>query len=162
MAVTREYQALRESVLSKELSEEECGILSRSIKLRTLADGEIVCDEGQSDSKLHVIVSGALNVAKRDPAAGGWRTLYALTHGDLVGELSFMDETPHYAALRAAGPTEIFSLDRRDLEVLLEKHPWIAYKTMRAIMRNAHDLLRRMSVQSTELQNYIFKQHGKY
>jgi CRP-like cAMP-binding protein len=161
VAVTKEYEALRGSVLSKELSDDECGVLASSIKLRSLGGGEILCDEGQSDSKLYVVVSGALNVAKREPA-DGWNTLYTLTHGDLVGELSFMDETPHYAALRAAGPTQVFSLDRRDLEALLEKHPWIAYRVMRAIMRNAHALLRRMSLQSVELQNYIFKQHGKY
>lgn len=158
---TREFTALRASVLAKELSDQECEVLAGLIRLKTLRDGEIVCDEGQSDSKLYVVISGALNVAKRDPA-GGWSTLYALTHGDLVGELSFMDETPHYAALRAAGPTEVFSLDRNDLETLLDSHPRIVYRAMRAIMRTVHGLLRRMSVQAVELQNYIFKQHGKY
>jgi CRP-like cAMP-binding protein len=107
-------------------------------------------------------VSGALAVSKRDPEGTGWTSLYALTAGDLVGELSFIDETPHYAALRAAGPTEILSLDRNDLEKLLEKHPWVVYRVMRAIMRTVHSLMRRMSVQSIELQNYIYKQHGKY
>jgi hypothetical protein len=33
---------------------------------------------------------------------------------------------------------------------------------MRAIMRTVHSLMRRMSVQSIELQNYIYKQHGRY
>jgi CRP-like cAMP-binding protein len=109
-----------------------------------------------------VVVSGALTVSKRDPAGAGWNTLYALTAGDLVGELSFLDETPHYAALRAAGPTEILSLERKDLESLLESQPWVVYRVMRAIMRTVHSLMRRMSVQSVELQNYIYKQHGKY
>ena len=161
MAATREFEVLRKSILGKELSDDECEVLSKKIELQKLADGEVVCDEGQSDSKLHVIVSGALNVARRDPS-GHWNTLYTLIHGDLVGELSFIDGTPHYSALRAAGPTEIFSLDRSELEGLLEKHPWIAYRVMRAIMRTVHALLRRISAQSIELQNYIYKQHGKY
>ena len=162
MARTRELEALRSSVLARELGEAECEILSKVIEVRSLQDGEIVCDEGQSDSKLHVVISGALRVSKREPSGGEWHTLYALTAGDLVGELSFMDETPHYAALRAAGPTEIFSLDRHDLESLLEQQPRIVYQVMRAIMRAVHSLLRRMSAQAVELQNYIFKQHGKY
>jgi CRP-like cAMP-binding protein len=153
---------VRKTVLAKELSDADCDVLAGLVRLRTLADGEIVCDEGQSDSKLHVVMSGALNVSKREPGGKGWTTLYALTAGDLVGELSFIDETPHYAALRAAGPTEILSLDRKDLEKLLESHAWVVYRVMRAIMRTVHALMRRMSVQSIELQNYIYKQHGRY
>jgi len=158
----RELEIVRKTVLAKELSEPESEILSGLVKLRTLQDGEIVCDEGQSDSKLHTVISGALNVSKRDPGGTGWTSLYTLTAGDLAGELSFIDETPHYAALRAAGPTEILSLDRQDLEKLLEKHPRVVYCVMRAIMRTVHSLMRRMSVQSIELQNYIYKQHGRY
>jgi CRP-like cAMP-binding protein len=153
---------LRKTVLAKELADADCDVLSGLVRLRSLQDGEIVCDEGHSDSKLHVVMSGALNVSKREPGGKGWTTLYALTAGDLVGELSFIDETPHYAALRAAGPTEILSLDRKDLETLLESHPWVVYRVMRAIMRTVHALMRRMSVQAIELQNYIYKQHGRY
>jgi CRP-like cAMP-binding protein len=159
---TRELEVIRKTILAKELSNAESESLSQHVKLRTLKDGEVVCDEGQSDSKLHVIVSGAINVSKREPGGKGWTVLYTLTAGDLVGELSFIDETPHYAALRAAGPTEILSLDRHDLEKLLDKHPWLVYRVMRAIMRTVHALMRRMSVQAIELQNYIYKQHGRY
>jgi CRP-like cAMP-binding protein len=162
VAQSRELEILRKTVLAKELTSEESEALSGLIKLRTLQDGEIVCDEGQSDSKLHIVVSGALNVSKREPGGTGWSSLYTLTAGDLVGELSFIDETPHYAAIRAAGPTEILSLDRKDLEGLLEKQPRIVYRVMRAIMRTVHSLMRRMSVQAIELQNYIYKQHGRY
>jgi CRP-like cAMP-binding protein len=153
---------VRKTVLAKELSEADCDVLASLVQLRSIQDGEVVCDEGQSDSKLHVVMSGALNVSKREPGGKGWTTLYALTAGDLVGELSFIDETPHYAALRAAGPTEILSLDRKALEKLLESHPWVVYRVMRAIMRTVHALMRRMSVQAIELQNYIYKQHGRY
>lgn len=162
MSRTRESEMVRKTVLAKELSDADCDVLAGLVRLRSLQDGEIVCDEGQSDSKLHVVMSGALNVSKREPGGKGWTTLYALTAGDLVGELSFIDETPHYAALRAAGPTEILSLDRKDLEKLLESHPWVVYRVMRAIMRTVHALMRRMSVQAIELQNYIYKQHGRY
>ena len=162
MPQTRELDIVRKSVLARELSESESEILSQLVKLATLQDGAIVCDEGQSDNKLHVVVSGAINVSRRAPGGTGWTTLYTLTAGDLVGELSFIDETPHHSALRAAGQTEILSLDRRDLESLLDKHPWLVYRVMRAIMRTVHALMRRMGLQAIELQNYIYKQHGKY
>ena len=46
-------------------------------------------------------------------------TLLTLTAGDLVGELSFLDETPHYASLVAVGATRVFGLEREELEALL-------------------------------------------
>jgi hypothetical protein len=33
---------------------------------------------------------------------------------------------------------------------------------MRAIVRTVHEIQRRISMQSVELANYIYKQHGKY
>ena len=56
-----------------------------------------------------------------------------LSAGDLVGELSFLDETPHYAALVAIGPTRVFGLERAKLEALLRPDPELVYRVMRAI-----------------------------
>ena len=52
--------------------------------------------------------------------------------------------------------------DRGDLEGLVEKHPWIAYRIMRAIVRFTHGLQRRMSMQSAELMHYLYKNQAKY
>jgi CRP/FNR family cyclic AMP-dependent transcriptional regulator len=161
MAATREYEVLRKSVLAKELSDAQCEVLAGLISLQRLADNEVVCGEGQSDSTLHAVVSGALGVSKRDDK-GSWENLHVITAGDLAGELSFIDETPHYAALRALGETEILNLERSRFEALLDTHPQIVYRVMRAIMRTVHGILRRISVEEKELANYIFKQHGKY
>jgi hypothetical protein len=36
------------------------------------------------------------------------------------------------------------------------------YRVMRAIVRTVHEIQRRISMQSVELANYIYKQHGRY
>jgi hypothetical protein len=36
------------------------------------------------------------------------------------------------------------------------------YRVMRAIIRAVHQIQYRLSMQQSELQNYIYKQHGKY
>jgi CRP/FNR family transcriptional regulator, cyclic AMP receptor protein len=41
-------------------------------------------------------------------------------------------------------------------------HPNIVYRVMRSIFRIVHDLLHRMALQTSELTNYIYKQHGRY
>ena len=53
-------------------------------------------------------------------------------------------------------------LEREKLESLLTARPDIVYKVMRAIIRAVHQVQRRLSMQSVELTNYIYKQHGRY
>jgi CRP/FNR family cyclic AMP-dependent transcriptional regulator len=153
-------ELVRNSVLATELKDDQCAILARLTSVRDLADGEILVEQGASDSRLYAVVSGALAVARE--SAGQWVNLHVLTEGDLAGELGFMDGRPHYAALRAAGPTRVLGLEREKLESLLESDPVIVYRVMRAIFRVVHVILNRLAMQTSELTNYLFKVHGKY
>ncbi|MGB5079605.1 MAG: cyclic nucleotide-binding domain-containing protein [Burkholderiales bacterium] len=161
MLAPPDFQALCKTALARELSEADCRVLAALVHAGRLKDGEIVCEEGKADNRLHMVLRGALGVALREPD-GSWRNLHVKTAGELVGELSFLDGMPHYAALRALGDTEILSLPRESLEGILQEHPWIVYRVMRAILRDTHSLQRSMSMQAIELTNYIFKQHGRY
>lgn len=154
-------EALRASKLGPELTEPELATLSHHVAFRDLQPGEILVAEGTSDNHLYVPVHGALGVVKHAGQPGAV-TLYVLTPGDLVGELSFIDGTPHYAALVAVGATRVFGLEREHLESLLLTHPVLVYRVMRAIVRTAHAIQRRLSMQQVELTNYIYKQHGRY
>jgi CRP-like cAMP-binding protein len=162
MAETSKLQLVRESALAAELDAKQCAVLAELVKVRDLADGEVLVDEGKSDDHVHVVVSGTLAVARQVPPGGQWINLNVLTKGDLAGELAFMDGKPHFAALRAVGPTRILSLKRERLESLLASEPVIVYRVMRAIFRIVHGILHRMALQASELTNYIYKQHGKY
>jgi len=122
---------------------------------------EILVPEGTSDNHLYVIVTGALDVV-RQAGKDEPLTLFTLGAGDLVGELSFIDGTKHYASLVATSPTRVFGIEREKLESLLHPHPDIVYNVMRAIVRTVHQIQRRLSMHSVELANYIYKQHGRY
>jgi len=153
--------AVRHSRLATELSEAQMRTLADSLVLCDLRPDEVLVKEGKSDNHLYVIVNGAIGVV-RNAATTERVTLLTLTTGDLVGELSFIDDTPHYASLVSIGPTRVFGLERQKLEALLGVQPEIVYRVMRAIVRTVHEIQRRISMQSQELTNYIYKQHGKY
>jgi CRP-like cAMP-binding protein len=153
-------ELVRNSALASELTADQCGVLAELMDVRDLADGEVLVTQGASDTHLFAVVSGALAVARE--LDGQWVNLHVLTKGDLANELGFMDGKPHYAALRAAGPTRILSLERDTLESLLEREPVIVYRVMRAIFRVVHVILNRLAMQSSELTNYVFKVHGRY
>jgi CRP-like cAMP-binding protein len=56
----------------------------------------------------------------------------------------------------------VLGLERAKLEALLDSQPHIVYRVMRAIVRRVHQTQHRLAAQSAELQNYVFKQHGRY
>jgi CRP-like cAMP-binding protein len=155
------FEALRGSRLAAELDEPQCRKLAGLMELVELKDGDVLVREGTTDDHLFVVVSGALGVV-RHPAGEAPVALHTLVPGDLAGELSFIDDTERYASLQAEGPTRVMSLRRPALESLLKSDPEIVYRTMRAIIRTAHAIQRRLSSQSIELANYIYKQHGRY
>lgn len=152
---------MKGSKLAAELTEGQLDTLSESVTLRTLAAGEVLVTEGASDNHLYALVSGTLAIV-RGAGTAEPVTLFTVAPGDFVGELSFIDATPHYASVVAAGPASVLGLEREKLEALLVEHPQIVYRVMRAIVRTVHQIQRRLSMQSTELTNYIYKQHGRY
>ena len=153
--------AMKRSGLASELADDQLATLAGKAALRDLAPGEILVPEGTSDDHLYVIVSGNLAVV-RGAGSAEPRTLFTLSPGDFAGEMSFLDATPHYASLAATGPTRVLGLEREKLEALLDSHPQIVYRVMRAIIRTVHVIQRRLAMQSVELTNYIYKQHGRY
>jgi CRP-like cAMP-binding protein len=161
MATPNRLDALRQSRLAAELSDEQCSVLSDLVSLRDLKDGEILVKEGEADNHLYAIVKGLLCVVKN---VGGPEevTFFTIGAGDFADELSFMDGSKHYASLVARGDTRVLGLEREKLESLLTARPDIVYKVMRAIIRAVHQIQRRLSMQSVELTNYIYKQHGRY
>jgi CRP-like cAMP-binding protein len=89
-------------------------------------------------------------------------TLNAIRPGDVVGELSFLDGATRYASLVALSETRVLGLSRSALEGLLDTHPKVVYHVMRAIVRVVHEIQRRLSMQTAELTNYLYKTHGRY
>jgi CRP-like cAMP-binding protein len=152
--------ALRRSRLAAELTDAQMATLAAHLAFRELAPGEVLIAEGASDDHLYVVDRGSLAVMSHRGAEP--ETLFTLDTGDFVGELSFIDGTPHYAAVVASGPTRVFGLERRKLESLVDSDPQVVYRVMRAIVRTVHEIQRRLSMQSTQLSNYIYKQQGRY
>lgn len=149
------------SSLGGELSEQEATTLAGLMSARTLEDGEFLIKEGTSDDSLHVLLEGRLEVIK---LVGGDEemSLAILKAGDLAGELSFIDGEAHTVGLRALSKARVVSLDRSDFEKILGDQPKLVYKVMRSIVRSTHRILHRMNLEFVELNNYVFKQHGRY
>jgi len=149
------------SALGAELTREEADILDSLMSVQKLVDQDFLITENVNDDSLHVLLEGKLEVVRKT-GAGETASLAVLHDGELAGELSFIDGERHTVALRALCDCVVISLARKEFEDIIDEHPQLVYKVMRAVARSAHRIVHRMNLQYVELSNYVFKQHGRY
>lgn len=154
-------QQIVDTRLGTELSEAEARELSAIMTIQELRGGDYLIEEGDTDNALHVMAEGSIEVVKRT-AADGTASIAVIREGDLAGELSFIDGSVHTVGLRALCDSKVISLSRKAFESIVEENPQLVYKVMRAVARSAHKVMHQMNHELIELNNYIFKQHGRY
>ena len=154
-------KAVGDCPLAAGLSPQSRERLAAVMRLAHWRAGEVLAAEGAVDDQLYVVVGGSLSVVRRHGTAEQ-EVLASLRGGDLAHELGFLDGTPRYASLVAATDAQVLELGRVALESLLDAHPRLVYSVICAILGAVHRNQTRLSVQSSELTNYIVKQHGRY
>jgi CRP/FNR family transcriptional regulator, cyclic AMP receptor protein len=153
--------AVRGSPLARDMTDEQTAVLARLLSLESFQAKQVLAREGTTDNHLYVVVDGSLGVVKHLGVAD--ETLLAtLGSGDFAHELGFLDGAERYASLVASTDARVLVLEREKLESLIDTHPRILYAVMCAIVRTVHRVQMRLSMQASELTNYIFKQHGRY
>ena len=154
-------EALRGTPIARALSADQLQVLAGLVSLQSSQRGDVLGQEGAVDDRLLAIVDGSIAVVSHRGTPG--ETVLATLHaGDLAHELGFLDGTPRNSSLVAAEPTRVLILTRGALESLIDSQPRILYEVMCAIVRAAHRVQARLSLQAVELMNYVFKQHGRY
>jgi CRP/FNR family transcriptional regulator, cyclic AMP receptor protein len=154
-------EVVRNSRLAQDLTPEQAAVLAGIVSLASFRAKEVLAREGAPDNHLYVVVDGSLGVVKQlgtpDEAP-----IATLTAGDFAHELGFLDGAERYASLVAATDARVLVLEREKLESLIDTQPRILYRVMCAIVRTVHRVQTRLSMQASELTNYIVKQHGRY
>jgi len=153
-------EAIVDSSLGQELEKDECQVLTSVMKMRSLADSEVLVKEGDDDNTLFILTKGKLIVSSE--IDGKNVPVYTMKTGECAGTRAFVDLAPRRATLTAEGNTAVYTLEPEDFEQLLETHPRIVYKVMRGLFRLTHINLMRMNVETQELSNYIHKSGGRY
>jgi CRP-like cAMP-binding protein len=154
-------QDVQASRLGEGLSAEQLTVLAPLLGLQSHPTDSVLAVEGRVDERLYAVLDGRLNVVKHlgeDDQA----TLNVLGAGDFAHELGFLDGQERYASLVASSPARVLVLERRQLEGLIDSHPRLLYALMCNIVRVVHRVQTRLSIQASELTNYIVKQHGRY
>lgn len=161
MSNTADYQLVRNSSVGSELHEDDAKQLAAILGVRQLQDNELLVSEGGADQTLFLLASGKLAVISVD-AKGKENPVYTMKEGECAGTRAFVDQAPRKATLRARGNATVYTLTPDAFESLVNAHPRLAYKVMRALFRITHTNLMRMNQESQEMANYIQKSQGRY
>ena len=160
MSQTNKAEALSHAALCAELDDAERVILAEKMGEQTAQDGEALATEGEVRQTLFVLVSGRVEV--RRAGTKGEEAVYEMKPGECAGTRVFIDESPRMATLRSKGESHVLTLEPADVESLIESHPHIVYKVMRALTRLTHENLLRMNRETDELQGYFLRTGGRY
>ncbi len=88
---------------------------------RELAEGEVVCAEGQGGDTIFVLAAGKAEVSRN--AAGEHKALAFLGGGSIFGEISLLTGAPPSSTVTCVTAAEIFEVKREDLNQLARTFP---------------------------------------
>jgi CRP-like cAMP-binding protein len=122
-------EALKAAPLFEGLSDKELKELAMRTEDLDFATGKVLCREGEIGSDFFVIMDGDVEVTR-----GG--ELLATDHpGDFFGEISLVEDVPRNATVTATTPVRCFVLSRGRFLHVLDDHPEVERKVMRALAK---------------------------
>lgn len=115
----RIWAELSKTPLVDQISSQDFVRLFESVRLRRLARGKVLAEEGEERPALFIIVAGAVEARVADKA-GHLISLRSFGPGEIVGESTLFQHRPWQAEYRTDDFTDILELDRQGLEYLIE------------------------------------------
>ena len=113
-------------------------------------EGEAVLEQGQEYQSVWMIVRGQCEVT-RMCGPDDERPLAVLDAGGVFGEMSFFQEAPHSANVRALTDVDTVRLTPTAFEELRRRNPGAAFGITANLVRLLSDRLRRMDTWTCEL-----------
>lgn len=120
-----------------------------------LKDNEVLCKKGVSTNCFYIVTKGRLAITSETKDKPTPTILHILEKGDLVGELSFIDNSPHADTVCSLGDSGVISFNKTDITPLIKDHPELMFNFMQAVIKRVHSTLTAINRQQNELLTYI-------
>lgn len=136
---TRAQRALASSPLFGRLPELEFRWVHRS----SVRKGDLLFEKGHATDRLYALVGGQMSLFS--PGTEGREISFGLVApGELLGAVGIFDGAPRHASARALAHSELATIDRRDLEPILDRHPALRAELASAAAEAARRLSQRI------------------
>lgn len=124
--ISMEYSAHRVAEMldntswAKDFSWQQMLLMGAYFKPYTISAGRLLFDEGSYGDSMGIVISGALDIYKRE------RLLATLRAGRTYGEMSLIDRQPRSARALSKTDSELLLIDRASFEQLSADNPRLA------------------------------------
>jgi CRP/FNR family transcriptional regulator, cyclic AMP receptor protein len=122
-------KALKGAPLFDGLSRKDLTRLARVSEDLEVEPGKVLCKEGETGQEFFVIVDGKVRITRKG------RRIATRGSGNFVGEIALLEDVPRTATVTAETPVRLFVLTRKDFRHLLDEHPGVERKVLRALAR---------------------------
>lgn len=109
--------------LFRHLDEDERTLVEGIGLVVELGDGEELIRAGAKDTRLYTVEQGVLEIV-----GPGERVLATVGPGEVLGEVSFIDDSPRSASVRASAPSIVRAWEKSSLLDALSTEPAILAK----------------------------------
>jgi CRP-like cAMP-binding protein len=141
---------LRKFPLLSDFNDEELADLFANATEQRFLPGAFLCHEGEQDGHLYFLVSGEVEISKKD-SEGVSHVLAHLNQGTLLGELSWIMGTPCSVNIEVLQEVLAIRLDGHTLTQQLQAHSPGAFKLGVALLRLLAGRLMQMNDQFLNL-----------
>jgi CRP-like cAMP-binding protein len=155
MSTVANSQLIQESVLGEDLSAKQCEQLSDIVKHKELEADEVLFEPGTKDGNLYILIDGKLDIFRDTGGTSKSIHIATVKKGNMIGELSFIDDEAHSMRLIARKKSSVIYLSKDDFEAKLNEQPRLVYDVMRSIMRYSHRLQHKIMEDSLEMQKMM-------
>lgn len=138
--------SLRKTELFNGLSTHELEQIAAICQERLYDPKQIIVSEGEYNDELYIIINGFAEV-HLGKASGDRNYLVNLGEGQIIGEISLIDQGPRSASVISGNEhTTVYVIKREDLITVCEKHPHIGYCIMRNLATDLAFKLRHRNI----------------
>jgi len=132
-------------------SESELNTIVRITNRRQVKAGDFLCFEGDSGDSMFIVRDGVVRVVRK-AETGSDLILARLSSGNIIGEMSLIDEEPRSASLEVESDALVYEIRREAFEDIKDAMDPAAYKLLREISRL---LCRRIRNVNQQVYRYI-------
>ena len=120
--------------LFSDLSSRELQVLSANTREREFPAGATLLRQGDTGVGLFIITSGKVQVTQQT-SSGTQRDLGTFERGQVLGEMSLLDDLPRTATVTAVEPTRALVVPVWDFRAALRETPEIAIKLLAVLSK---------------------------
>jgi CRP/FNR family transcriptional regulator, cyclic AMP receptor protein len=146
-------------VILNELDNDDLNWLARTGRKKVLTPGDVLIYEGEQISALYIILTGKFRVSLK---ALQNKDLAIISRGEIVGEISFIDERPPLATVTALEDSVVLAIPRLELSIKLQKNLGFASRFYRGISMcladRMHNTVRRLGYDSDDQNEEIISE----